>query len=278
MLMLYCRRPQPIKERCHPLGHTHCVGLCIHNIPIGSRRQEWYDHQRLTRKRGSRDAHGTETLSGRGVSAARRRCPGVMRATRASISVARETTTSSGEIHSGRTTTISGSRPKWMSLTKSRTFLSSGLGWEKYGVTNGVTQSTWMWVCGDYRQSASGGLTPSSKVERILRRAWGFMLAPASRRVNISGNPGMLESGAVAATLAMVLLVYVTCASFGTDRKVGVPHVWVGVGGEAGVSSVWYGSRGNIWFPCRLVPVGIAWRAYVGARLKRGRRPRPPLG
>ena len=44
LLMLYCRCPQPIKERCHPLGHTHCVSLCMHRMEQGCRRKEWGDH------------------------------------------------------------------------------------------------------------------------------------------------------------------------------------------------------------------------------------------
>ena len=35
LLRLYCCRPQPIKERCHVLGHTHGVGFCVHHMQRG---------------------------------------------------------------------------------------------------------------------------------------------------------------------------------------------------------------------------------------------------
>ena len=77
----------------------------------------------------------------------------------------------------------------------------------------------------------------------------------------------MLESGAVATTPAMVLLVHVTCARLGESRKVGVPRAWVGAGGDVGVLRVWDGTGGNVGVPCLLVPVCPAWRACVGSRL-----------
>ena len=66
-------------------------------------------------------------------------------------------------------------------------------------------------------------------------------MAQALRRVKIPGNPRMLGLGAVAATPAMVSLVRVTCARVGANRKVGVPHAWVGAQGEG------RGSERLIW-------------------------------
>ena len=37
LLRIYCSRPQPIHERCHPLGDTHCVVLHVHHVPRGQR-------------------------------------------------------------------------------------------------------------------------------------------------------------------------------------------------------------------------------------------------
>ena len=54
-------------------------------------------------------------------------------------------------------------------------------------------------------------------------------------------NPGMMGSGAVATTPAMVLLVRLTCARVDADRKVVVPHAWVG----AGVTSLWDEAEGD---------------------------------
>ena len=42
---IYCHRSQPIKERCHPLGHPHGIGFCVHHMPRGCRSQERGDHQ-----------------------------------------------------------------------------------------------------------------------------------------------------------------------------------------------------------------------------------------
>ena len=84
-------------------------------------------------------------------------------------------------------------------------------------------------------------------------------MAQALRSENFPGNPGILGSGAVAATLSMVLLVRVTCARFGASRKVGVPRAWVGAGGKAGVLIFWDGTGGNVGVPC--LPV-LAWPAW----------------
>ena len=86
-------------------------------------------------------------------------------------------------------------------------------------------------------------------------------MAQALRRKIFPGNPGMMGSGAMASTPAMVLLVCVTCASFRASRKVGVPRAWVGTGGKAGVLIFWDGTGGNVGVPCILVLVWPAWRA-----------------
>ena len=94
---------------------------------------------------------------------------------------------------------------------------------------------------GAYKKTTSGGLSPRGKVESLSSRAWGFMLDPALMRVKIPRNPGMMGSGAVATTPAMVFLVRLTCARVDADRKVVVPHAWVG----AGVTSLWDEAEGD---------------------------------
>ena len=66
-------------------------------------------------------------------------------------------------------------------------------------------------MCGSrsLRQTKSGGLSPGGKVANISSRTWRGVFALASRMINTPGNPEMLISGAVAATLATVLLVAV---------------------------------------------------------------------
>ena len=61
---------------------------------------------------------------------------GARRANRVSISAAWGNATSPRVSHSGCTTTSAVRRPRWMSLTKARTFPSSGVGFAKEGVTN----------------------------------------------------------------------------------------------------------------------------------------------
>ena len=92
-------------------------------------------------------------------------------------------------------------------------------------------------MCGSVasRRTTSGGLSPSGKVASLSSRGWGVVLDPALRRVNISRNPGMPGSGAMAATLAMVSLVQ-TWAWVVAGGKVGVPCAWFGV------PCAWFGS------------------------------------
>ena len=87
-----------------------------------------------TRERGARDARGTETLSGIGVSGGRRGCLGERHAIRSSIYAAWGILTSPGVSNSGFTTTVARRRPRRMSLSKARTFPSCGVGWAKDGV------------------------------------------------------------------------------------------------------------------------------------------------
>ena len=77
---------------------------------------------------GARDAWGTETLSVLGVSVGIQGYPGARRSNKASIYIACVTVTSSGVSHYGCNTTVAQRRPKLMSLAKSRTFPSSGVG------------------------------------------------------------------------------------------------------------------------------------------------------
>ena len=118
-----------------------------------------------------------------------------------------------------------------------------------------------MCVSGDLRQTTSGGLSPSVKVASLLRRNWGFVMAPTSRRVKIPVKLGMLGAGAVAATSAMVSLVQ-TWAWVVVGGKVGVPCAWFGVpcawfwvGVTVGVPIIWDGAGGKVGFPFRLVLV-----------------------
>ena len=52
LLRLYPCHPQPIKERCHPLFHPHRIGLCMHHMTRGCRRQDWGYHQRVNQGEG----------------------------------------------------------------------------------------------------------------------------------------------------------------------------------------------------------------------------------
>ena len=160
-----------------------------------------------TKEKGESDARGTETLSGRWVSAGSRGYPGARRTSSASIYVASQDSHFFGASHTGWTNTVAGSRL--------RRIPSSRVGWAKDGVTNCFPQSTHMCGFGASRQTTSGGLSSSRKVTSLSSRAWGVVLAHALRRVKTPKNPRTMGSGDVASTPAMVLLVQVTCARVG---------------------------------------------------------------
>ena len=88
------------------------------------------------------------------------------------------------------------------------------------------------------------------------------MLAPSSSRVKIPGNPGILGSGAVAASPDRVSQVRYTCERFGSGWRFGFPHACDGVMGKVGS-----GEGGNLVDPCCLVPIMPTCRACVGACL-----------
>ena len=103
-------------------------------------------------------------------------------------------------------------------------------------------------MCGSgaSRQTTSGGLSPNGKVSRRSSRNWGFVFAPASRRMKTLVNLAMLRLGAVSATLATVLLVAVV---FSRGWR-----AWTRVG-----------AGGRVRFTRPLsVRVGSSWRACVG--------------
>ena len=79
-----------------------------------------------------------------------------------------------------------------------------------------------------------GGLSSRGKVASLSNRNRGVVFALSSGRLKMPGNPGTLGSGALAATLAMVLKVHCTSVRFGAGWKVGVPRASAGVVGKAG--------------------------------------------
>ena len=108
----------------------------------------------------------------------------------------------------------------------------------------------------------SGGLSLSGKVTGLANRNQGVGLAPSSSRVKISGNPGTLESGAMADTPDMVSQVNCTGVRVRVGCKVGVLCACVWAVGKAGD-----GAGGNVFDPCCLFPSVPSWWACVGACL-----------
>ena len=114
-----------------PMASAFSCIIC--HAVAGARK--WETISRWTRERGPRDNLGTETLSIIGLYWGRWGCPGAWRASKASISAAGGTATSDGVSQSSYTTTVAVRRPRRVSLAKARTFLSSGVGYAKDGVT-----------------------------------------------------------------------------------------------------------------------------------------------
>ena len=117
-------------------------------------------------------------------------------------------------------------------------------------------------MCGSgaSRHTASGGLSPSSKVASLSSRDQGVMFAPSSSRVKMLGNPGTLGLGDLAATPAMVSQVRCTGARVRAGWKFGMLRACDEAMGKAGVGAV-----GNVISCCSLVLVLPDWQAYVGA-------------
>ena len=113
-------------------------------------------------------------------------------------------------------------------------------------------------MCGSgaSRHTTINGLSPRVKVAILSSRNHVVVFSLYSMRENISGNPGTLGSGAMAATPVMVLQVQCTGVSAGAGW-----NVCAGAVGMAGV-----GAGGNIPLVCG-VPVAPDWQACVYTHL-----------
>ena len=125
---------------------------------------------------------------------------------------------------------------------------------------------------GASRHTTSGGLSPSGKVYSLLSRNRGVVLPLSSSRVKMPGKWGMLGSGALANTLAMVSQVF--CTGEGQ----------VGLEGWCATRLYWGGGEGRSWggweYGCSLLYgpgharlEGLRWRSPERIRV-----PCPLLG
>ena len=116
------------------------------------------------RYRGAIYSRDTVILYGLEVAAGNLGVPSGRRHKIASISSSCGISTSLGTIHYGSITNEDGIWPSQMSLVNASTFLSSGLGLAKDGVTNLVPQSNLVYGSWDSRQTSTSGLSPTIKV------------------------------------------------------------------------------------------------------------------